>query len=286
MADIFTPELNLVKPEVGQSVDTWGTKLNSNMDKLDVAHVQQAAALAALRSILVGMVVGFPVTAAPEGWLKCNGAAVSRTTYSTLFARIGITHGDGDGETTFNLPDYRGVFLRWLDDGAGIDAGRAITQLQDDDFKAHDHDGSTSSDSHSHYGTTNTSGYHDHSASASTNGNHSHSGSTNAAGNHRHSVTNAGGELYPYQYDRLTIMVGNTLDNSTAYTDYAGNHAHSLSINGNGNHTHTIYLSPNGNHTHSFSTNTDTHNHSISIGNRGGSETRPVNRALLACILY
>jgi microcystin-dependent protein len=51
------------------------------------------------------------------GWLKCNGAAVSRSTYAVLFAAIGTLYGAGDGTTTFNLPDYRGEFLRGLDDG-------------------------------------------------------------------------------------------------------------------------------------------------------------------------
>lgn len=261
MADVFTPELSLVKPEVGQSVDTWGTKLNSNMDKLDVAHTTLEttllSAINTLRTALVGMVVGFPLTSAPQGWLKCNGAAVSRTTYADLFARIGTAHGNGDGSTTFNLPDYRGVFPRWLDDGAGIDSGRSITSLQQDEFQSHDHPASSGNYSHSHYGTTNTSGYHDHPVSASANGNH----------RHRLGIANGSGSGSTPEGDPSGV-------DSATNTDYAGNHSH------------TIYLSPNGNHTHSFSTNTNTHNHSISIGNAGGAETRPVNRALLACILY
>lgn len=43
----------------------------------------------------------------PEGWLLCNGAAVSRSTYAGLFAKIGTKYGTGDGSTTFNLPDFR-----------------------------------------------------------------------------------------------------------------------------------------------------------------------------------
>lgn len=49
--------------------------------------------------------VHYSVTTVPTGWLECNGAAVSRTTYSRLFAAIGTTYGAGDGSTTFNLPN-------------------------------------------------------------------------------------------------------------------------------------------------------------------------------------
>lgn len=48
----------------------------------------------------------------PNGWLLCDGAAVSRTDYADLFEVIGTTYGGGDGETTFNLPDCRGLFLK------------------------------------------------------------------------------------------------------------------------------------------------------------------------------
>jgi microcystin-dependent protein len=51
-------------------------------------------------------------TNVPAGWLLCDGSAVSRTTYARLFAAIGTTWGSGDGATTFNLPDLRGMFLR------------------------------------------------------------------------------------------------------------------------------------------------------------------------------
>lgn len=67
---------------------------------------------------------------APTGWLKANGDAVSRTTYAALFAAIGTTYGEGDGSTTFNLPDLRGEFIRGLDDGRGADPGRSIGSSQ------------------------------------------------------------------------------------------------------------------------------------------------------------
>jgi len=72
-------------------------------------------------SSIVGTVAFFARSSAPTGWLKCNGAAISRTDYEDLFDSIGTTYGTGDGSTTFNLPDLRGEFVRCLDDGRGID---------------------------------------------------------------------------------------------------------------------------------------------------------------------
>lgn len=68
----------------------------------------------------------------PAGWLIENGAAVSRTTYATLFAVIGVAYGAGDGATTFNLPDARGEFDRGLDLGRGADPGRVLGSGQGD----------------------------------------------------------------------------------------------------------------------------------------------------------
>ena len=60
----------------------------------------------------VGAVVAFAAEGAPPGWLLCDGTAVSREKFATLFAVIKTRHGAGDGSTTFNLPDYSGRFLR------------------------------------------------------------------------------------------------------------------------------------------------------------------------------
>ena len=82
----------------------------------------------------------FAMTAAPSGWLKCNGQAVSRTGHAELFASIGTTFGVGDGSTTFNLPDLRSEFLRGWDDGRAVDTGRILGSSQSDEFKSHDHE--------------------------------------------------------------------------------------------------------------------------------------------------
>ena len=72
-----------------------------------------------------GMIGAYPMATCPTGWLQANGAAVSRTTYASLFTAIGTMYGSGDGATTFNLPDYRGYFLRGWNNGAAIDPDAA-----------------------------------------------------------------------------------------------------------------------------------------------------------------
>lgn len=80
----------------------------------------------------VGAVAYFAQDVPPFGWLKANGAAVSRTVYANLFAAIGERYGRGDGRTTFNLPDLRGEFIRSWDAGRGIDSGRVFGDAQSD----------------------------------------------------------------------------------------------------------------------------------------------------------
>ncbi len=108
-----------------------------------------------------GGVIAYAATTAPSGWELCDGREVSRTDpkYAALFAVIGVTHGTGNGTTTFNLPDYRGRFLRGADDAdgpgglaaAGRDPGdgrepmqaggdgAGIGSVQEDAFKQHTH---------------------------------------------------------------------------------------------------------------------------------------------------
>ena len=78
----------------------------------------------------VGTSIDFAGPVAPPGFLKENGAAVSRSTYARLFAVIGTTYGAGNGSTTFNLPDSRGEVFRGLDDGRGVDSGRGLGSVQ------------------------------------------------------------------------------------------------------------------------------------------------------------
>lgn len=84
-------------------------------------------------------VMAFACLVAPDGWLECDGSAVSRTIYANLFGECGSIYGAGDGSTTFNLPDYRGQFLRGYDHGKGVDTGRGMATYQADGIIDHTH---------------------------------------------------------------------------------------------------------------------------------------------------
>ena len=82
--------------------------------------------------IPTGVIFPFGGLAVPTGYLPCNGAAVSRTTYSRLFVAIGTLWGSGDGATTFNLPDLQNMFMR----GAG---SSPVGTFEANTFGSHTH---------------------------------------------------------------------------------------------------------------------------------------------------
>ena len=90
-------------------------------------------------SVPTGCVFCRAAASVPAGYLECNGAAVSRSTYSGLFSVIGTTYGSGNGSSTFNLPDLRGEFVRGFDNGRGVDSGRSINNPQGSANQSHNH---------------------------------------------------------------------------------------------------------------------------------------------------
>ena len=107
--------------------------------------------------IPVGSIFWLATSTVSPGYLICNGAAVSRTTYNKLFNVIAVTYGSGDGVNTFNLPDLRGCFIRGIDNGRSYDTGRTFGSYQADDNKSHnhtitesDHNHTISQSNHSH----------------------------------------------------------------------------------------------------------------------------------------
>ena len=102
-------------------------------------RTRQAIGALAPPGVPAGAIITSACINAPLGYLRCNGAALSRTTYATLFSQIGTRFGAGDGSTTFNVPDLRGEFLRGWDNGRGADNGRALGSFQGDAFRSHYH---------------------------------------------------------------------------------------------------------------------------------------------------
>ena len=121
-------------------------------------------------SLPAGIMLGYGGAAAPAQWLLCDGTAVSRTTYSALFAAIGVLYGVGNGSTTFNLPDYRGRVMVGLNstdadfDTLGEKYGSKTHTLTSAQMPVHTH----IQNAHTH-----TQNAHNHSTSYQTDGENS-----------------------------------------------------------------------------------------------------------------
>lgn len=89
-----------------------------------------------------GIVMSFAGATAPEGWLLCDGSAVSRSTYSALFDVIGTTYGAGDGSTTFNVPDLSGKVIIGVSGthALGTSGGEETHTLLTAELPAHTHE--------------------------------------------------------------------------------------------------------------------------------------------------
>lgn len=232
----------------------------TNLDVFSKAETRQMAP--------PGLVAHFARDTAPTGWLKANGAAVSRIAYAELFAAIGTRYGTGDGFSTFNLPDLRGEFVRGWDDNRGVDAGRELGVSQADALGSHAHTGATgTAGSHAHGGTTNQAGGHNHTGTTAGAGAHSHKQTVNGVD---WDTAGRGG----YTYASGTQWSDGTRESSAA-TLPVGDHAHNFGTNTAGFHAHSVTTDQQGNHSHAFTTSAT-----------GAAETRPRNIALLACIKF
>lgn len=168
----------------------------------------------------IGQVAAFAMSSVPTGWLECNGAAISRSTFSALFALVSTTYGPGNGVTTFNIPDMRGYFARGWSHGSAVDSGRALGSTQAAAFA-----------SHLHTFTGNQLAPHNHDVHA-------------AGARHGSNGTSLGASFPAADGDQFTNTTAPTL---TTTSDTAG--------------------TPTG-----------------AIGLTGGTETRPINLALMFCI--
>lgn len=144
-------DLALYKPAVDEQ--GWGSNVNANFDTIDTAVTA--------RSVPAGSIVMTARTTAATGYLLCDGSAISRVTYATLYTAIGTTYGAGDGATTFNIPDTRGRSPIGAGTGSGLTArtlgtnyGAQTVTLVASDLAPHTH--GVTDPGHTHTVTTGT----------------------------------------------------------------------------------------------------------------------------------
>lgn len=175
---------------------------------------------------IIGEYFMYPSSTVPDGALICNGATIPRSLYPDLFAVIGTSFGEGDGSTTFNLPKSQGQFLRFPDDGFGVDPDAGSRTAMATGGATGDNIGSVQGDAtarpnSSFTGSTNTTGNHAHvSGPRSTSGN---AGSTDTYG-----ITTSGSNSPD------ALAKGTSTGTHSYLTNTTGNHSHSLSVTGGG----------------------------------------------------
>lgn len=182
-------------------------------------------ALIALRQSIadseIGEIFMVAMDTPPPGSFRANGAAVSRVVYAKLFAKIGTKYGAGDGVSTFNLPDPRGFFPRFWDEGRGIDVSRALGSFQADAIRSHTLTGSTSAA-----------------------GAHTPTAYSDVQGKHTHQVKE--GTVAPTMIGGETLTSGDDLTNavgSYSTTSADGEHDHKITVNPVPDHIHPVTVS-------------------------------------------
>jgi microcystin-dependent protein len=255
-----------------------------------------------------GKIAAFGGPNVPLGWEVCDGRPVSRTGYAALLAAISTFWGNGDGFTTFNLPDLRGRSLFGANRGLNLLSGagglvgslgylggaESVAMLATQ-MPRHMHTSTMSpagsfqpgiqnAGGHTHGGTT-VGGDHSHTGSTGLAGNHAHTGTSDISGDHAHVVQYGYGLVSTATPNNAQVVTGINLGSQgngqttqsgphvhTFTTGAAGNHGHSFSTDPGGSHAHGIPLD--GDHSHTIDP-TPNHTHTLVIDTAGSGDPHP-----------
>ena len=142
----FNGNIGIGTTSPSQKLEVAGTVSASVLQVNGTANITQRYVDKTGLVMPVGSIIAFGGTNAPSGWLICNGALVSRTTYADLYTAIGTNFGYGDNSTTFALPDMRGRFLRGVDGGTARDPDKATRTAMNTGGNTGDNIGSVEGD--------------------------------------------------------------------------------------------------------------------------------------------
>jgi len=139
----------------GVTAGTYGTNTAIPIISVNAKGIITTVSTTSVSGTVTGSIIAWTTGTVPSGYLHCDGSAIDRTVYATLLGVISTTYGTGNGSTTFNIPDYRGQFLRGFANGQATDpdrstrtnrgdgtTGDAVGTKQLDEFESHTHLGS------------------------------------------------------------------------------------------------------------------------------------------------
>jgi len=225
----------------------------------------------------VGSILTYAGTTAPSGWLFCDGSEVSKTTYPRLFSTISNLYGTAANSANFVLPNLadRIPVGKANTSSVGNTGGSSSVTLSVTQLPSHTHTGtSASSGSHAHTGTVDASGVHTHTGTTDSNGEHSHSiydpGHTHTQWTINDDFNNSGSNPPGFSADSAGSRTWNNIN--TAYTGISvysgGSHAHTFTTGSSSTHAHTFTSDVSGSHVHTFTTDATGSGASIDIRNK------------------